>query len=238
MLQASHSMLAYLFDIDGTILLTGGAGTRAINRVFQERHGVPGAMDPVQPGGKTDPLIITEIFELKLGRSPSEAEIQEIFEAYVPYLATEIRRSERFLVMPGAPEAVRWLRGRPGVHLGIATGNIRDAARLKLEHIDLWAEFSFGGYGSDSADRAELVARAMERGREQAGAAGLADREFVVVGDTPRDVDAARACGARIVAVPTGRYGADELAACQPDALLDSLEQLPDWHSANHDGEQ
>ena len=231
-------MLAYLFDIDGTILLTGGAGSRAINRVFLERYGVSRAMDPVQAGGKTDPLILAEIFENTLDRTPSEEEIGAIFEAYVPYLALELRRSERLVVMPGAPEAVRWLSGRAEVHLGIATGNIREAARLKLEHIDLWKEFSFGGYGSDSSDRAELVARAMERGREQPGAARLADSDFVVVGDTARDVAAARACGARVVAVPTGHYTAHDLNECDPDALLESLEQLPAWHLANDDRQQ
>lgn len=225
-------MLAYLFDIDGTILLTGGAGTRAINRVFEERYGLQGAMDPVQPGGKTDPMIMCEIFEHRLGRTPDDDELAAIFEAYVPYLADEIRSSEGFVVMPGAPEAVRWLAGRSEVHLGIATGNIREAARIKLEHIDLWGAFSFGGYGSDSGHRDELVARAMHRGRERDAAAHLADTDFVVVGDTPLDIDAARACGARVVCVPTGRYSADDLRRHHPDALLDSLEQLPAWHRA------
>jgi len=220
--------LIYLFDIDGTILLTGGAGTRALNRVFLDRYGFSDAMRSVQPHGKTDPIILAEVFEDHLDRAPSPDELEAIFDAYVPYLREEVARAERFEVMPGAPEAVRFL-ATAGVGLGIATGNIQRAARIKLERTGLWECFAFGGYGDDSADRAELVARAMERGRASTGR-DVAASDFVVVGDTPRDIDAARACGARVVAVPTGRHGRDELAAHAPDALLSTLWELPDWH--------
>jgi phosphoglycolate phosphatase-like HAD superfamily hydrolase len=213
---------AYLFDIDGTLVLTGGAGTRALNRVFRDRYAIEGAMDAVQPGGKTDPMIVREVFHSRLGRDAADDEIAAIFEVYVPLLRVEIQASARFRTMPAAVETVRWLGGQSGVKLGLATGNIRGAAEAKLAHIDLWGAFGFGGYGDDSGDRAELVRIAMQR-------AGAAD-EYVVVGDTPRDIEAARACGCRVVCVPTGSTSADELAGHRPDALFATLAELPSWH--------
>jgi phosphoglycolate phosphatase-like HAD superfamily hydrolase len=223
--------LVYLFDIDGTILLTGGAGTRAFNRVFRERYGIEGAMDHVRPGGKTDPIILGEIFERAFSRAPDSTESNEIFTSYVPYLEIEVAQSNRFQMMPGAAEAVRHLAGL-GVTLGVGTGNIRAAARIKLSRPGLWDLFDFGGFGDDSADRADLIACAIGRARASAPEP-IRDDEFVVVGDTPHDISAARACGARVVAVPTGGTDRDTLAALEPDAVLDTLEQLPAWHAAH-----
>ncbi|RMH42390.1 MAG: HAD family hydrolase [Deltaproteobacteria bacterium] len=228
------SMLVYLFDIDGTLLLTGGAGTRALNSLFLQRFGVRSAMDGIRPAGKTDPLIVAEMIERALGRPPADGEIEDLLAAYVPLLAAEIAASDRFRVMPGAVEAVRGLAAA-GVPVGLATGNVREAARLKLTRIGLWETFAFGGFGDDSPDRAALVAAAIERAR-RAVAADLPASAFVVVGDTPRDVAAARACGCRAVCVPTGGYEAGDLAACAPDAVLASLRDLPGWHAAQTGG--
>ena len=222
--------MVYLFDIDGTILLTGGAGTRALNRVFQELHGIADAMAHVLPAGMTDPLIIEEIFETHLERIPTPDELWAVLDAYVPYLAEEVARAERFTIMPGAPEAVRFLAGE-GICLGVATGNLRAAAEIKLARAALWDYFPFGGFGDDSRDRGELVARAIERARAIVGP-DHPEEKIVVVGDTPRDVAAARACGVRVVCVPTGSYDRASLAAESPDALLETLWDLPDWHRA------
>jgi phosphoglycolate phosphatase len=221
--------MLYLFDIDGTILLTGGAGSRALNRVFRDRHDLDGAMDDVSAGGKTDPQIVTEIFVRHLGRAPTAAEIDAVIDDYVPLLRAELRRSPAFRTMPAVAEAIDYLEGRPGIHLGIATGNVRAGARAKLEHIDLWERFAFGGFGDDSAERPGLVERAIERGCAHVGAR-VARELVVVVGDTPLDIAAARACGVRVVAVATGAVDPETLAAAAPDAVLDTLAELPAWH--------
>ncbi len=219
--------MIYLFDIDGTILLTGGAGTLAINRVFRERYGVENAMAGVRAGGKTDPMILNECFAATLDRLADDDEIQEVLDIYVPYLEEEVARATKFRIMPGAIEAVRFLQKQPGVRLGIATGNVEAAARIKLERAGVWDAFEFGGYGCDSADRATLVETAIHR------AEAPRDR-IAVVGDTPHDVSAARACGVRVIAVPTGSFSRDELADTEPDALLDTLWELPEHHRQQH----
>jgi phosphoglycolate phosphatase len=224
--------MLYLFDIDGTILLTGGAGSRALNAVFEDRYGVHGAMDAINAGGKTDPLIIGEIFASHLGRAPSAAEIDEILAAYVPLLRAELPRSQAFRTMPAVHEALAFLDQQPGIQLALATGNVKEGARAKLEHIDLWHRFTCGGFGCDSADRARLVAVAIERACAVAGAP-YDCAQVVVVGDTPHDVAAARACGVKVVAVATGSYDRETLAGCEADALLDTLDELPAWHRDN-----
>lgn len=223
--------MVYLFDIDGTLLLTGGAGTRALNRVFSEHHGVSEAMRHVRSAGKTDPRIVEEIFAAHLLRAPEPEELLAVIEAYLPYLADEVSRDSNFRIMPGAPEAVEHLAACGGVHLGLATGNVRRAAQIKLERAGLWHHFTFGGFGDDHADRALLVARAIERANGFAGD-GVDPDQIVVVGDTPRDVLAARACNVRVICVPTGSYDRDALAAAGPDVILDTLWELPAWHAS------
>ena len=223
--------MLYLFDIDGTLLLSGGAGSRALDRVFADLHGIRGAMDHVWPGGKTDPIIIEEVFALHLGRPPTVAEYDEVIERYLPLLHAELARSEQFRLMPAVIETLDFLAGDGGVTLGLATGNVRAAAEAKLERAGLWPRFALGGYGCDHRDRERLVARAIERATELGGAP-VDPRDVVVVGDTPFDIAAARACGARVVAVATGRPSREELAACEPDVLLDTLAELPAWHDA------
>ncbi|HUH02208.1 MAG TPA: HAD family hydrolase [Kofleriaceae bacterium] len=223
--------MLYLFDIDGTLLLTGGAGTRAINAIFARHYAVADAMSGIQPGGKTDPLILTEIFENTLRRAPTPAELQEFLDEYVPLLAIEIAAATNFRTMPHAHECLAFLRER-GVPLGIATGNVKGAARAKLDHIGLWDSFAFGGFGCDHPERGALVACAIERARAHV-ARPVAEEEIIVVGDTIRDIEAARACGVRVIAVATGSTSRHELAAADPDAVFDTLAELPAWHDAH-----
>jgi phosphoglycolate phosphatase-like HAD superfamily hydrolase len=223
--------MIYLFDIDGTILLTGGAGTRALNRVFRELYAIDDAMSVVHPAGMTDPVIVADIFAAFLGRAPTTVETQTVLDTYVPYLRDEVSNDRRFRLMPGAAETVTFLAGEAHVTLGIATGNIRAAAEIKLSRAGLWSAFRFGGFGDDHADRGHLVARAIERAKQLAAREVPPDR-IVVVGDTPRDVAAARACGVQVIAVPTGSYDRSTLEATRPDTVLDSLWELPAWHRA------
>ena len=230
----------YLFDIDGTIMLSGGAGSAALNQVFLARYGLAGAMDGVRPGGKTDPLIVGEMFANKLGRAPTTAESEAILSDYLPALRARLQQSERFRMMPAVIATLDYLAQRPEVHLTIATGNIRAGAEAKLARAGLLERFAHGdpgdgmdgGFGDDSAERSQLVARAIERAEARFGQIFTRDR-MVVVGDTPRDVSAARACGIRVLAVATGSYSRVQLQATEPDALFDTLAELPDWHETH-----
>jgi phosphoglycolate phosphatase len=225
--------MLYLFDIDGTLLLSGGAGMRALERAFQDRFGLAGAMVSVKPGGKTDPLILEEMFAAGLGRAPTAAEMDEIIALYLPLLQAEMKIAPGFRLMPSVVETLDFLDGLDGaVIVGLATGNVREAARIKLDRAGLWPRFAVGGFGCDHRERARLVARAIERACVHAGVDALPPEQVVVVGDTPFDVLAARACGAIAVAVATGTASRAELAACNPDILLDTLAELPAWHAA------
>lgn len=218
--------MLYLFDIDGTLLLSGGAGARALERAFAARFGLEGAMAEIQLGGKTDPNIVEEVFTSRLGRWPADDEVAEILDLYVPLLRAELADAPRFRLMPSVVETLDHLAGLAGVRLGLATGNIRAGAQAKLERGGLWERFELGGFACDHRDRNRLVARAIER------AGAIAPDEVVVVGDTPLDVAAARACGVRVVAVATGSVARSTLAACEPDAVFDTLAELPAWHAA------
>ena len=225
--------MLYLFDIDGTLLLSGGAGMRALERAFQDRFGLAGAMASIQPGGKTDSIILEEMFAAGLGRAPTAAEMDEIIALYLPLLQAEMTVASGFRLMPSVVETLDYLDGLGAeVIVGLATGNVREAARIKLERAGLWPRFAIGGFGCDHRDRARLVARAIERACVHAGVDALAPDQVVVVGDTPFDVQAARACGARAVAVATGTASRADLASCRPDILLDTLAELPAWHAA------
>ena len=218
----------YLFDIDGTLLLTGGSGRIAINQLFSEHYGVEGAMDMVKPGGKTDEMIFQECAQGGMQRDLSREELADLVAAYLPLLRAELGRAPHFRLMPYVRECMAFVAEVQDV-VGLATGNIEGAAMAKLERAGLDHHFHFGGYGSDSPVRPELVATAMARGRVKARR-DLSDREFVVVGDTLADIAAARACGARVVAVATGSVPKETLAFAQPDALFDTLAELPEWH--------
>src|SRR5690606_27473521 len=122
-----------LFDIDGTLLLSGGAGSRAIERLIRQRYGIAGAMKSVSPAGKTDPLIFVEVLERCLGRRPDRKEVEELLTAYVPLLCEELQRSSGFRLMPRVREVLDEVSALPGAVLGLATGNVRPAARAKLQ---------------------------------------------------------------------------------------------------------
>ncbi|MEM9488797.1 MAG: HAD hydrolase-like protein, partial [Myxococcota bacterium] len=217
--MSSTAAIVYLFDIDGTLLLTGGAGSEVLNRVFERRHNIRGAMDRVTASGKTDPIIIAEIFAYALNRQPTADESAAILDEYSAELGEALRRAPRFRLMPEVVSTLDFLAEQPAVTLGLATGNIRAAARAKVERAGLWQRFAFGGYGDDAADRSVLVLRAIERARAHLDHAISAQR-IVVVGDTPRDVRAARACATQVIAVATGHYDRAQLEATGADAVF------------------
>ncbi len=219
-------MLA-LFDIDGTLILTGGAGMRALDRACFELLGLAHGMSGVAPDGKTDPIIVDEIFRVKLGRSAAAHEIDAVLDRYVGYLAEEVAATDRYQVMPGVERALALLESA-GAAIGLATGNVRRGAQIKLQRGDLWRRFPFGGYACDAADRTALVARGIERGHAHAGRR-FAAGETWVIGDTPRDVAAAHGCGVKAIGVATGPHKPDALRAAGADLVWETLEELPDW---------
>jgi phosphoglycolate phosphatase-like HAD superfamily hydrolase len=182
--------------------------------------------------GKTDPLIIEEMFVRHLGRSPAEGELADILAEYLERLPESLKAAERFRLMPGVPEALE-SAGELGT-LGLATGNVEAAAGIKLRHAGIaqWFEYDgrlLGGFGSDSATRASLTQTAVNRGLAAMGAAERSAVDVFVIGDTPRDVAAARAVGAIAVAVCTGGHDRPSLEETGADVVLADLDELLPW---------
>jgi phosphoglycolate phosphatase len=223
-------MIHYLFDIDGTLIKAGGAGARSLSRVMQARYGVTDATRGIAAAGRTDPAIVRDMFEKALGRLPDVIELDEVIAEYLDTLDAELGGPASTLrVLPGAAAALAWLAARADVRVAVATGNVRRGAHIKLRHAGLVDHFDLdrtGGYGCDSAVRAELVARAVER------AACSAADQVIVVGDTVHDISAALACGARCVAVTTGGVSAGVLRTAGACVVLDDVGALPAWHAS------
>ena len=222
-----------LFDIDGTLILSGGAGRRAFERAFLELYGIHKAMENYPPQGKTDYLIAAELIERHLKRPPREGEVERVIERYVHYLPEEVARSEGYRVLPGVYAALERLAQRPDVLLGLATGNVREGARIKLARAQLNRYFSFGAFG-ETFVRRDIVLRAREEGLRQARARGLRQPRVIVIGDTPLDVEAARLAGAEVVIVQTGPSTPEELEAARPDLLVPTLEDPAFWAYLDH----
>ncbi|MEO8088692.1 MAG: HAD hydrolase-like protein [Gemmatimonadales bacterium] len=214
-----------LFDIDGTILLTAGAGRRAIMAAITEEVGDVAVMREVRFDGKTDPQIVTELLEAAGHPGPHRSErVQALCSRYVDLLQHELRRpTSRTTVMPGVFPLLDRLEREDGVVLGLLTGNMVQGAALKLRAGGLDpARFRVGAYGSDSSHRPDLPAIAAGRaepyfGRVPAGA------EVVIIGDTPADIACGAGIDARAVAVATGAYSVADLMACGPHTAFENL---------------
>ena len=202
-----------LFDIDGTLVTTGGAGRLAMALAFQRLHGRLDACNAFSLAGMTDRAIVRKGL-LTIGAEPSPEAIDALLEAYLGHLAEEVWRVEdaRYIVHPGMREAVEAACSRAGCAVGLGTGNIQQGARLKLERVRLYQHFSFGGFGSDHEDRVELIRQGALRGAALLGAS-LHECRVVVIGDTPKDVAAAQGIGATCIGVGTGPCTPQELLA-------------------------
>ena len=216
------SLLLILFDIDQTLIYTAGAGLRSMGRAILEVTGVDLDHCELHPEGKTDPQILAEA----LGTAQPSAAVQaEIWRRYERYLEVEMARPDpRRAVKPGVHALLEALQGRDDVTLGLLTGNLEATARIKLAPYDLNRFFPTGAFGSDSADRCQLGAIALERARRHHGHP-FEPRDVWVVGDTDRDIQAARALGpgTRVLAVATGSQDVTLLSSFQPDAVLSDL---------------
>ena len=211
-----------LFDIDGTLLVTGGAGAVAWQRAFRELYRVDADIEEHTHAGMTDPEIAEIVFREVIGRDGTEAERTEAIGVYLSHLEDAVRESGGYRVMPGI-EALLPRLAAAGTLLGIVTGNIEPAAQIKLARGGLNRFFAFGGYGSDSRDRTELTRKALERGAAVAGAA-VDPATAIAVGDTPRDVAAGHGAGIRVAGVATGSYTVEQLREAGADWALNSVE--------------
>jgi phosphoglycolate phosphatase-like HAD superfamily hydrolase len=211
-----------LFDIDGTLLVTGGAGGVAWQRGFGELYGVEADIAEHTDAGMTDPEIVKIVFREVIGREGTAGERAKAIGCYLKHLPDAVAESDGYLVMPGVEELLDKLIER-GVLLGLVTGNVEAAAHIKLARGNLNRFFSFGGYGSDSADRTEVTKAALGRGELVSGGT-LADGACISVGDTPRDVTAGHGAGIEVVGVATGSYSVDQLNQADADWALESVE--------------
>lgn len=219
----------YLFDIDGTLLSAQGAGRRAFDRVMEQQFGLTEASLGIDFGGKTDRWLVNAVFQARLDRPASEVEIDTFIAAYLLLLHEELS-NQPLRVLPDVVECLQWLQQLPGVKLGVATGNVRAAADLKLGQAGLLDFFEFGGYGCDSPHRPTLVRCALERGRTLLPANQRDQAVAIVVGDTVHDIDAARHIGAHACAVTTGGDARETLASA--DVVFDRLGELTAWHGS------
>lgn len=216
-----------LFDIDGTLLRTGGAGREALDEAFLGVCGWPEATAGISLAGATDGGILRSVFARFLGTGgPSDHDGAAVQRVYLQALTRRLDVPGRAIACPGVPALLRSLEGR--AHIGLLTGNWCAGAALKLRAVGLDRTWAVGAYGDDAVDRDLLVPVA----RARAAAAGLAVRRVVVVGDTPADIRCARAGGAVAVAVETGFASPEALAAAGPDVVLADLERGKSWFEA------
>jgi phosphoglycolate phosphatase len=213
---------AVLWDIDGTLLTTGGAGAVAWQRAFGELYSVEANIDEHTRAGMTDPEITEIIFHDVVGRAGTPEEHAAVVAKYLEYMPDAVAESSGYEVKPGI-EATLARLAEEGVVQGIVSGNVEPAARIKLERGDLNRYLAFGGFGSDARDRVEVTKKAIERGGEAAGAP-LDLAATISVGDTPRDVSAGHGAGIRVVGVATGSYGVAELREAGADWSLETVE--------------
>lgn len=200
-----------LFDVDGTLITTNGGARAAIERAFAERYGRTNGFDfPFD--GMTDRAIVRRALE-RIEVEATEAEIDDFIAAYLSHLGEELDRAAACRLHRGVERAVDEALARENFAVGLGTGNVREGARLKLERVEFFHPFAFGGFGCDHEDRAELIRVGAERGAKRLGHP-LSDCRVVVIGDTPKDVAAAHAIGAESIGVGTGSFS--------PEALLDA----------------
>jgi phosphoglycolate phosphatase len=219
-----------LFDIDGTLIQTGRAGMRGMNRAFGDLFGAPDALDGVPVAGRTDRAIVSEVLA-KIGVLADPSTIARVRDEYCRHLPAALAdpASRPMNVLPGVPGLLKELESREDVVTALLTGNFVAGAEIKLGYFDLWTRFAFGAFGDAHSERRALVpvavAEAVRHGHHT-----FAPERIVVIGDTPLDVDCAHAYGARAIAVATGMYSMDTLRDTQADLTVATLADVsPDW---------
>ena len=216
-------MSLVFFDIDGTLLLSGGAGVRAMTRTFETVFGVPDAFAGITVAGHTDTFLVSAALTRANFQDTAEAHAQ-FRDAYVPALAAEIQHpgTGRRGLMPGVQALLTALQSDGAFHAALLTGNYEAAAQIKLVHFGVERFFEWGAFGEEAADRNDLGHIAMRRAQQRSVPQTALDRT-VIVGDTPHDIQCARAIGARVIAVATGMYSVADLEQAGADLTLPDL---------------
>jgi phosphoglycolate phosphatase len=212
-----------LFDIDGTLIHSGGAGVQALKSAFKERFGIDDDLHDIEIAGMTDSGIVISILS-KHKIAATNENVSAFLDSYVHFLSLELPRRKGKL-LPGVLRLLEKLKSRPHVVLALLTGNVSRGARLKLEHYGVWHFFEFGAFADDHRDRNQLGRFARARAKEKHGREFTAS-EIDVIGDTPRDIACGKALRARTVAVATGGWSRDELAKYEPNVLIDDLSDV------------
>jgi len=212
-----------LFDVDGTLIRSGGAGARALERAVAAAFDLGSVTARFSFAGGTDPAIFRRLLA-DCGIEPTAEALARTFDVYPDILREEIERATGYRVNPGMQDALDALAALPpgSLAVGLGTGNVEPGARIKLARADLNRHFPFGGFGSDAEDRAALLGVGAARGAARLGRP-LAECDVLVVGDTPLDVSAAHAIGARCLAVATGGGTREALGSAGADYLFDTL---------------
>ena len=219
-------MCLVLFDIDGTLLHTHGAGRRAMRRALITVYGTAGPIAHYNMAGKTDRLIIHDLLSVEgVPLQEIAARFDAYTRVYAQALEEELQRTPP-QVLPGVPELIERLHRRPDVVLGLLTGNLAVGARLKLRYAGLDPDtFTLGAYGSDAMQREALPPLALHRARQQLGQT-FNGHAVVIIGDTPLDIQCGRPIGAKSVAVATGPYSVQELQTFRPDVVLPNFSDV------------
>ena len=218
-----------LFDIDGTLLTSGGAGEKALRLATRDMLGREDDLEGIEIAGRTDSGIARQLFA-RHGIGETAENFSRFFEGYLGHLAGTLPGTPGRL-LPGILELLEALRGRPEAALGLLTGNLARGAKLKLTHYGVWDYFEFGAFADDHHDRNQLGKFARTRAKEMHGIE-FAPENIYVLGDTPHDIACGRAIGAKTVAIATGNQGREQLAAHHPDYLFDDLSNVPEVMAA------
>lgn len=217
--MSKHTLI--LWDIDGTIIASVGAGVRAMERGFLKQFGLACDLGTIDWAGRTDTWITSEV--LRHNNLPDSPEnIQAYVAAYLSMLPIELANGPQGEVLPGVSELLETLHDHDGVAQGLLTGNMREGARHKLSHYQVWDYFQFGAFANDSARRNDLGPHAQRRAKELHGVEFAPEKTFII-GDTPHDIECGKVIGAQTIAVATGGYTYDQLAAHHPTALFADL---------------
>lgn len=222
-MTGDHRVVAILFDIDGTLIDTGGAGAVAWRMAFEDLYGIPADIGRFSDSGMTDPEVGRRTFAAVVGHEPSTRELARLMSKRQEHLPQAVADSPGYRVLPGVERLLPELCDE-GYLLGLTTGGTEAAAHVKLARAKLNRYFHFGGYGSDSADRGELTRAAVHRAETIHGGA-LAREQVLVIGDTPLDIEAAHAAGVTGVGVASGHYTVAQLREAGGDYVLGSLEE-------------
>ncbi|HDH11925.1 MAG TPA: HAD family hydrolase [Nitrospirae bacterium] len=213
-----------LFDIDGTLISAGGAGTRSMNLAFNALFGIKDAFRDISMAGKTDPQIMREGLKLH-GFDSMAGSLEKMKEMYLQFIRNEINNPHRQL-KPGIKEALGFF-SQAGMTLGLLTGNLEKGAKIKLSPFGIYDYFLDGAFGSDDEDRDKLLPIAIDKFRKKGFEFLPAD--CIVIGDTPRDVKCAKIHGAYSIAVATGPYPKEDLLNTEADIILDSLAETGEY---------